>query len=77
MIFWAGKTQKEEVKEEVSTLERLKLLETKISRLDLQVLDLNLSYDTLRDRISKKIKPRSDIEVSESKDLYSGMLLKE
>jgi hypothetical protein len=62
--------------------ERIAILEASVTHLKVQIIDLNLSYNTLSDRIQKKLKSTyTRHEEEETKDNptdpYKGMLLPE
>lgn len=60
-----------------TSLERLKRLDSKVVRLEAEVLELYTAIDIIRNKVLRKIQFKKEPEKEEKdKDLYSGVLLK-
>jgi len=64
-------------KEEPTSLERLKKVETRLNLIEAEILDVATAQEIIRNKILRKIQYRKkELEGEESpKDLYNGILL--
>jgi len=72
MVFWAGKTEKNEDFEQ-----RLQKLESEMRKTRAEVIDVAATIEILRNKVLKKIKLKPEDVEEQPKDLYNGMLLKD
>lgn len=75
MLFF---NKKPSIDQDLTTEVRLKKIEARLQILEGETLALNVSIDSIRNKVLKKIQFKKEKEAEEeekSKDLYSGVLL--
>lgn len=71
-MFWQTKNV------EITSEERINRLEKRLIRAESEILDLNVTVDSLRNKVLRKIQRKhEEEETEEPKDLYNSMLIKE
>jgi hypothetical protein len=60
---------KRKVNVEQSYIDRLTIVESKITRLSAEILDLNVSLDLVRDKVLRKIQKKREEEPEETKPI--------
>jgi len=63
---------------EQALVDRVSKLETRLTRLEAEILDVATAQDIIRNKVLRKIQNKKEEEPTEKpKDLYNGMLLTE
>ncbi len=71
-MFW---TKKPPEQVEVSFSQRLLRIESRLTLLEADILDLGTAQEIIRNKVLRKIQGKKPEEEEKAKDLYGGMLL--
>jgi archaellum component FlaC len=69
-MFWAKINGK---KEDETSIERVKRLETRLTRVEAEILDVATAQDIIRNKVLRKIQVKKEVEEEEESGTWAGI----